>query len=252
MKLLKRFLRTVFPTSQLHNSRTVRYAFSFSFLFLFATVLGMAAVVTKSGSSVKIIADQSAVELGQVFSVDVYVYASQPINAVDLSVVFPADQVEILGIDRGESVITLWTDDPHVEGSSIIMRGGTYKKGFVGEHKIATINARAKTTGLVTFVIGTVKLLAGDGLGSSVDADTSTVAITTVVPVGQLPLAATKGNGNAIVVTDIDGDGAVSLKDISSFMASWSGSGGKYDFNNDGVMTFKDFSIILSDYFLHK
>jgi hypothetical protein len=252
MKFLKRFLATVFPTSQLHNSRTVRYAFSFSFLFLFATVLGMAAVTTKSGSSVRIITDQSFVEQGSVFSVDVFVYASQPVNAVDLAISFPADQVDILGIDRGESVLTLWTEDPHVEGSAVVLRGGTYKKGFVGEHKIATINARAKTTGQAKFIAGSVKLLAGDGLGSNVEADTSSVAETAIVPVGGVPAASLKANGTVVVVTDVDGDGGVTLRDISSFMASWTGNGSKYDFNNDGAMTFKDFSIILADYFTRK
>lgn len=252
MKFLKQLLVAVFPTSQLHNSRTVRYAFSFSFLFLFATVLGMAAVTTKSGSLVKIVTNQNSVEQGQAFSIDVLVYASQPINAVDLSVTFPPDQVEILGIDKGESVITLWTEDPHVEGSAVIMRGGTYQKGFIGEHKIATIKARAKATGQAKFIAGSVKLLAGDGKGSDVEAETAAVAETTIVPVGELPAAAFKGTGAVVVVTDIDGDGVISLRDISSFMASWAGNGATYDFNNDGAMTFRDFSILLADYFTRK
>ncbi len=252
MKFLKRLAAAVFPTSQLHNSRTIRYAFSFSFLFLFATALGMTAAVSKSSSSLRIVSSQASVEQGQVFSVDVLVYASQPVNAVDVAVNFSEDQVEVLSIDRGESVITLWTEDPHVEGSAVILRGGTYKKGFIGEHKIATIKARAKAAGQAKFIAGAVKLLAGDGKGSDVEADTSMVAETTVFPVGELPAASLKGDGTIVVVTDIDGDGLISLRDISSFMASWAGSGTKYDFNNDGIMSFKDFSILLSDYFTHK
>ena len=77
--------------------------------------------------------------------------ALRPVNAVDISVTFSPDQVEILGIDRGQSVITLWTEDPHVEGNAVIMRGGTYAKGFVGEHKIATLKVRAKASGKAMF-----------------------------------------------------------------------------------------------------
>ena len=91
------------------------------------------------------------------------------------------------------------------------MRGGTYQKGFIGEHKIATIKARAKATGQAKFIAGSVKLLAGDGKGSDVEAETAAVAETTIVPVGELPAAAFKGTGAVVVVTDIDGDGVISL-----------------------------------------
>ena len=51
------------------------------------------------------------------------------------------------------------------------------------------------------------------------------------------------------VITDVDGDGSVALKDISIFMASWRTKDTIYDFNGDGRMTFRDFSILLADYF---
>ena len=51
------------------------------------------------------------------------------------------------------------------------------------------------------------------------------------------------------IITDIDGDGKVSLKDISAFMAAWANKDVSYDFNGDGKMTFRDFSIILADFF---
>ncbi len=251
MKIFQRLLATVFPTAVLHNSRTVRYAFSF--LFLFATVLGMAAVATKGTSSVRVVSSTTAVEEGSTFSVDILVYASVPVNAVDLTLSFPADQVEILGIDKGESVITLWTEDPHVEGNTVIMRGGTYKKGFIGEHKIATIKVKAKAAGVAKFLTSNVKLLAGDGKGTDVAADTSTaIASTDIVRPGELPAVTVKGNVAVIVATDVDGDGQITLRDISSFMASWASKDVTYDFNNDGIMSFRDFSIILADYFSNK
>jgi hypothetical protein len=248
---MRRLLAALFPTLQLHNSRTVRYAFSF--LFLFATILGMAAVATNTGSAIRITSSATSVEEGQTFSIDISVYASQPVNAVDLAVSFDPNQVEVLGIDRGQSVLTLWTEDPRVDGSSIILRGGTYKKGFVGEHKIATINVKAKATGITKFLMSNVRLLAGDGKGSDVSADTSNAVVSTdIVAVGDLPATTMKGNGTVLVATDVDGDGQISLRDISSFMASWATRDVTYDFNNDGVMSFKDFSILLSDYFTHK
>jgi hypothetical protein len=250
MKFFRRVLNTIFPTLGLKNSPTVRYAFSF--LFVFAAIASIAAVSSTKGSYIKVVSSENAVEVDTQFKLDVYVFADAPINAVDISVLYPESQVEVLGIDKGESVITLWTEEPFVKDGAVVLRGGTYKRGFVGEHKIATINLKAKTTGSAQFVAGTVNLLAGDGKGTSVKADTSRAKfVTTVFPVGEKPANTTtlEGSVGFVVVTDIDGDGAVSLRDISSFMANWASKEQKFDFNNDGQMTFRDFSIILFDYF---
>lgn len=249
MKLFGKFLNKIFPTFGLKNSPTVRYAFSF--LFVFAAIASIAAVSGSKGSYIKVVPSSNAVEVGGNFTLDVYVFADKPINAVDISVLYPDTQVEVLGIDKGESVLTLWTEEPSIRNGAIILRGGTFKRGFVGEHKIASINVKAKTSGSAQFLAGEVKLLAGDGKGTNIVADTSRARIlTSIFPVGEKPPATTfAGSVSFVVVTDIDGDGSVSLIDISSFMANWASKERQFDFNNDGQMTFRDFSIILSDYF---
>lgn len=250
MKFFRRVLNKVFPTLGLKNSSTVRYAFSF--LFVFAAIASIAAVSSSKGSYVKVVPSANMVEVGTQFTLEVYVFADTPINAVDLSVLYPEAQVEVLGIDKGESVITLWTEEPNVKDGAVILRGGTYKRGFVGEHKIATINLKAKTAGSAQFLAGTVNLLAGDGKGTSVKADTTRAKITTnVYAAGEKPASnmTLEGEVSFLVITDIDGDGEVTLTDISSFMVNWRSQERKFDFNNDGQMTFRDFSIILFDYF---
>lgn len=133
---------------------------------------------------------------------------------------YPESQIEVLGIDKGESVITLWTEEPNVKDGSVILRGGTYKRGFVGEHKIASIAVKAKTAGSAQFIAGNVQLLAGDGKGTTVSTDTTRANILTkIFEVGQKPTTTLEGSAGFIVVTDVDGDGTVSLTDISSFMA---------------------------------
>lgn len=251
MKLLKKFLGYIFPTFGLRNSPTVKYAFSVAVIL--AAIFGMAGVGTSNTSYIKLSSNQSAVEQGSVFSVDIYVIANTPVNAVDLSLSFPEKQIEILGIDRGESVITLWTRDPYVEKGVIYLEGGTFKKGFIGEHKIATLKVKALLTGEAKFVTNEVKLLAGDGKGTVVPADTRNgQVVTSVYEVGSQPTVTVRGTGSIIVITDIDGDGGVTLKDISAFMANWSSGERVFDFNNDGMLTFKDFSIILADFFLKR
>ena len=250
MSLLRRALAKVFPTLSLRNSATVRYAFSFSFLFVLAALANMAAVTSTKGSYIKIVPSTNNVEVGTQYNLQVYVYADAPINAVDISVKYPSESIEILGIDKGDSVITLWTEEPFVKNNAVFMRGGTYKRGFVGEHLIGTINVKAKVAGIAQFVTGEVSLLAGDGKGTNIKADTSRANITTTIyAAGEKPASSFEGSATVVVVTDVDGDGKVTLRDISSFMANWATRTQKFDFNNDGAMTFRDFSIILADYF---
>jgi hypothetical protein len=144
-------------------------------------------------------------------------------------------------------VITLWTSDPRVENGSIILEGGTYRKGFVGKHLIATINAKARTTGEVVITTKEANLLAGDGRGTKIDAkvgEDSVVRVQIAESNGTL-----EGEAVVLLVSDVNADGKVSLEDISIFMVEWVKQNNRYDFNNDGSMTFKDFSILLANYF---
>ncbi len=249
---LQQFIRRTFWHYRRPRSRTVRYAFPM--LALLAALLGAGAISNSQQSTVRLKASEPTLEAGRPFSVDVFVSAHVPVNAVELEVSVPPN-VKVTGIDRGQSVITLWTQDPYVQNQTVHLSGGTYRKGFIGEHLIATINAEALTSGIAEFTVRDVLLLAGDGSGTR-------VTLTDGFDGAKLYIAREDGtfadgeavgldaaSATVIVVTDIDGDGRVTLTDISSFMAAWSSRNRVYDFNGDGRMTFRDFGIILSDYF---
>lgn len=244
---IKTYLQTY--RQQRRSNRTVRY--------MFPAILSSAAafsLLALSGST-----DQSfiyletptqAVEVGDIFPVTVYASAGVPVNAVELQLEFPEDKVDVFGVDRGQSVITIWTDEPVIANDSVQLSGGTYRRGFLGDHQIATINFRATETGQYEIVIEDARFVAGDGQG--------TVVATTNVPAtditvfnydentteDELMVVVDKG-----LITDINGDGKITLKDISAFMGAWSSKSAKHDFNGDGRMTFRDFSIILADFF---
>ena len=259
MNLIKKIIYTICAPCHPNRSATVRFAFPL--VFAFAALIGTAALLDSSGSYIHLKSSTQSVKAGESFTIDVYAFAHVPVNAIDIKLRFPKEYVQIEGIDTGDSVITLWTQEPYVEKDTVILRGGTFRKGFRGDHKIATINAVAVETGLAQISVGEVLLLAGDGSGSKVavqpNADTSkTVYIADEL--GQFPdgasgdatAVALQGNATIVVVTDIDNDGQVTLTDISRFMSEWRSKGIVYDFNGDGQMTFRDFGIILAHYFL--
>lgn len=255
MKLVNKILYFFCSTCRPNQSSTVRYAFPL--IFTIAAFLGASAVVSTNKSYIHLESSSTQVKAGDTFHVDVYVNATVPVNAVDISVEFPKEQIVVTGINTGESVITLWAKDPYVQGNKVIMQGGTFRKGFSGDHLIATINAKATQSGIAQFSANDVVLLAGDGSGSQVAVtktgkDATSLYIAKEDGTFSKPTDAVgiKGSANVMIVTDIDGDGKVTLSDISSFMAAWSSKSTLYDFNHDGVMSFRDFGIILADSFL--
>lgn len=247
MKYIRHWLAWIFPTAVRHNSRTVRYAFSF--MFVFAAIASLAAVVATDASYVRLEVSAQEVLKDSQFTVTVYAFAHVPVNAVDVALQFPEATVEVLGIDRGESVITLWTEDPYVENNKVYLSGGTYQKGFLGEHVIAKIRLQAKEAGKADFLVEDLRLLAGDGRGTQVKTVAGAGTVSAFIYDENTDPAIIAGAAELILITDIDNDGRISLRDISMFMSAWAGQGQVYDFNNDSRMTFRDFSIILASYF---
>jgi hypothetical protein len=255
MKLHKKILYFFCTSCQPNTSTTVRFAFPM--FVAFAAVLGAVAIVSDTKSFIHLESSATSVVAGESFSIGVYVNAHVPVNAVDIKLDFPENQIEIIGIDTGESVITLWTQEPKVENNTVILSGGTFRRGFIGDHLVATINARAIETGVAKFSVDDVLLLAGDGSGSKVTVTKTDEDSTTLYVKKEDGSVATQEEGisvqgetSVVLITDIDGDGQVTLVDISRFMSAWTIRTTIYDFNGDGVMTFRDFGIILADSFL--
>jgi len=247
MNHLRRWLQFFQKTVQSRRNGTVRTMFS---LLGVALLLGAAVVSSNDVSYIRLYTDQTVIEAGQRFSLDVYAFAHVPVNAVDVTLRFDPNAVKVLGVDRGQSVLTIWTQDPVVESDKVILRGGTFRKGFVGEHKIATIELEAKQSGQSEFFAANVTLLAGDGRGTPVSVAESDDSSVNLYVYDENTDPSNIGVDVAVsIVTDIDGDGKVSLKDVSAFMAAWSSKQRLYDFNGDGRMSFRDFSIILADFF---
>jgi len=222
-------------------------------MVLVGAVLGAAVLTSDTTSDIFIESSKDAVRAGEPFSIDILVDAHAPVNAIDIKVALPSEYVEVVGINTGESVITLWTEEPYIENGTAYFRGGTFRKGFVGQHKIASINLVANESGLAEFTVSEVLLLAGDGSGSEISLSDSSTSkdIYIALADGTFPEGARtlEGEVSLMIVTDIDGDGDVSLRDISRFMAAWRDQNTVYDFSGDGKMTFRDFAIILSDSF---
>jgi len=231
------------------RATTVRYMFPA--VLGAAALLGAVTISATNNSFVTLETDVQAVESGELFEVTVLTSAHTPVNAVDITVGFPKDKLEVFSVDRGQSVLTIWTEDPVVTNSTVQLSGGTFRRGFIGKHEIVTINFRALETGQYNVKIQDATLVAGDGDGTSVPVTTQPTETIALYNFDQntspeeIKVAIRSG-----IATDLNNDGEVTLQDISAFMGAWSSRSQVFDFNRDGRMTFRDFSIILADFFL--
>jgi hypothetical protein len=238
--------RVLFPTYYLTKERrTVRFAFPI--VALTALFAGLAAVTTQDATYISITTSQTSVREGDVIYFDVNVFAHTPVNAVDIVVDYPEGQMKVEGIDTGTSVITLWTEDPYAKDGKVHLRGGVFQRGFLGEHTIARIRARATASGLAYVNVDRASIIAGDGKGTEIQVEKVADNQTRIYV--ESKDGSLTGKASINLVTDLDGDGSVDLADISAFMGAWFSKAKTFDFNGDGRMTFRDFSILLADAF---
>lgn len=242
------FSRTPENPARSANTVTIRYMFSTALGGGILALSLLASLSSSTDSSVVLKSSSQIVEIGDIYSLEVSVDAKVPINAVEFDVVYPEEYVSVFGVDRGQSVLTIWTEDPEIEEDRVTFSGGTFRRGFLGKHQIAVINFRAESVGQYSLQVENVRLIAGDGVGTEVllantrgqtvfnfDENTSEEEIQVAV--------------KTAINTDLNNDGQVTLQDISAFMGAWSNRSETHDFNGDGMMTFRDFSIILADFF---
>ena len=224
---------------------TIRNFFSAGLVTLLVTVSGLVATVSRAPANPSVILEssQEVVKIGERFFVDVYIDTSRPINAVSIKVQHSSN-VEVESLREGESVLNIWTEQPSVGNGVITLSGGTFRRGFTGKHRIISIQARARDEGRVEFSVRTAEAVAGDGAGTEIPLEKPERNLTIAVKSETLTTETSDR-----LLTDLTGDGRVTLQDISIFMAAWHSKDTVYDFTGNGKMTFRDFSILLSDFF---
>jgi hypothetical protein len=87
-----------------HRTRSGTVRYMFPAVISFVALLGAAAITSTEVSYVRLETSDLTVVAGKQFSIDVYAYAHVPVNAVDITLQFDSDSVQVVGVDTGESV----------------------------------------------------------------------------------------------------------------------------------------------------
>ncbi len=130
---------------------------------------------------------QKSVLVGEEFSVDFVISATENINAARSQYTFDSDYLELLNLTTSDSLFTQWPAKPQVTGSRIEFSGGLPDPGFTGDNgKILTMLFRAKKPGSAKLQFISGSLHANDGQGTNVLTGMNG-AIFMIQPPGTLP-----------------------------------------------------------------
>ncbi len=138
------------------------------------------AVIPLIGQAAELYFEPKAQEfgVGQDFQIDLMLDTQEKeINAMEASIVFPEELVEITDIKDGSSILTLWVEQPSLHEEKITFAGivpGGFA-GVVGPYegakpgKILSIALKTKNPGQGEVALEDVQVLLHDGLGTPVD-----------------------------------------------------------------------------------
>ncbi len=145
-------------------------------LILFAGIFGLANIAQASIISVNPQVKEFAT--GETFLVEVHLNSEKEvINAVEATITYPTDLLEVVKISQGGSFLSLWAKEPALEKTAgvIDLAGGIPGGSLVLDGKILTITFKSKVAGVGEVAFGkNTKVLLNDGLGTPTDLTTVT------------------------------------------------------------------------------
>ncbi len=123
------------------------------------------------------------------FLVQVYLNTeSVLVNAVEGTIIYPSDFVELKEIRDGNSVINFWVERPSTEHINKVVFSGITAGGFSGSKKfLFSMVFKAKTLGEGVIDLNNVQILANDGEGTKVSTNLSPFRFSILEDGGGLP-----------------------------------------------------------------
>jgi|GEM_PF-6315286 len=110
--------------------------------------------------------------VGETFPVLVTVSSNgQSLNAVDATVSFPSDKLQVVSVSKDGSIINLWAEEPNFSNGAgkVSLSGVVLNPGFSGSAgRVLKINLKVIKTGNAAVVFSSGSILANDGMGTDI------------------------------------------------------------------------------------
>lgn len=225
-----------------------------------ASLVGVSAALvneTRTNSEVLMWVEPNngVVTVDDTFSIYVQLTSQVPVNVFKGHLVFDPAYLEVTRIDYNSSIANLWAEEPwysNGDGTLNYIGGTTKSGGFIGDGTLVTVTFKAKKTGRAILSLRDSQVLKHDGLGSDAELGTPLDAIFTVTPeqiASETVFNESLSDNEFSIVDkppdlDLNGDGKQSMFDISIFMTHLASRNLRSDFNQDGKVNLRDFSIL--------
>ncbi|MBI5732959.1 hypothetical protein HY967_03300 [Candidatus Jorgensenbacteria bacterium] len=163
------------------NDRSLIKRIVLTVWLLIGTFLGGGVAYADQGPAIYFTSDVSSVGPGSEFVVAVRIDSSFPINALDLTVHYPADLIDIVRVDNTGSVVSLWQETPRTNKEGFIKLSGGLFEPFQGNGgDIVRFYVRARSAGVANFQLTKTSLFIADGRGTELEASSLPLTISIV------------------------------------------------------------------------
>ena len=210
---------------------------------------------TPTSTAIWIESDQTAIVVGNDFTVTLVVTANQVVNAFTGILHFDESKLAVEKIDYNTSIADLWAKEPWYnkgEGTISFAGGSTKPGGFSGEGTLLTITFTAQQTGQAIVSLDNAQVLAHDGRGTAIPLPSDIEALFTISNTASTTAIVTENNMTIDVAVmsslpspDLNGSGTTTLVDVSIFMLYLAEGNTQGDFNLDNKVNLTDLSILL-------
>ena len=187
---------------------------------------------------IKLTPQDKNVIVGNEFPLTIAINAAQAVNAVGAVITFPKEYLEVVKLSKENSMLTVWSEEPAFsnEAGTITFSGINLSGGVTGERLVLTAILKSKKIGSAPVAFSDAQVLAHDGQG-------------TEVVKKKIGVTYTIAEKRPAPSTDINGDGKISIADVSIvvfYLGKTGTSAAKYDLSGDGKVTLIDLSILVS------
>lgn len=121
------------------------------------------------GAQAYFVAPQNTVGVGKEVVVEVYVDTeNESVNAVEGNILFPNNQIEVVDIRSGNSLINFWVEHPSVVDKGRVAFSGIVSGGVTGKVYLFSVVVKALREGDTSFDFSNIQILKNDGVGSTI------------------------------------------------------------------------------------
>lgn len=133
---------------------------------LLVGVLMSAPVYARAVSEVRLDTNKIKTEVNEQFIVSVHVHTTTRLNAIEGTIVFPAE-LSLLSIRDGDSAISMWVERPLERTPGRVSFSGITPGGFEGAHNLLfALVFSARSEGEIPIFLHDVRALMHDGIGT--------------------------------------------------------------------------------------